>query len=171
MIAAEKLVAERIPGLRKGMDKPAYLHSMHVRDILREHGMSEEVCLAGLLHDIVEDGDVSLDELKAMGFSPRVVELVDLATHDDELATGDERWVCMVARLVRAADPEAWCIKLADLASNIGDSAGMPVDRRSWMLTVKAPLMLALTEPMLGATALWQYLRDVRTIELIAMQR
>lgn len=163
MIAAEQLVAERIPGLRKGMDKPAYLHSMHVRDILREHGMSEEVCLAGLLHDIVEDGDVSLDELKAMGFSQRIVDLVDLATHDDTLATGDERWVCMIARLVKAADVDAWQIKIADLASNIGDSAGMPVDRRAWMLTVKAPLMLKVTEPLLGESLLWKYLFDVRT--------
>ncbi|MCR4311732.1 MAG: HD domain-containing protein, partial [Candidatus Uhrbacteria bacterium] len=147
--------------------KPAYMHSMHVRDILLEYGYAEEVCTAGLLHDVVEDGGVSLDELKAMGFSPRVVELVDLATYDETVASSDGRWVCMVARLVRADDGDAWAIKLADIASNISDSHGMRLDRRALMLTVKAPLMLRLTEESMGATPLWKHAAETREKELI----
>lgn len=79
MVRAEELVRTRIPGMRKGTtDKPAYTHSFHVRDLLEEHGYGPEVCLAGLLHDIVEDGGVSLAELRAVGFSERVMRLAGL---------------------------------------------------------------------------------------------
>lgn len=167
MQAAEKLVAEKIPGKRKGIDRPAFLHSYHVRDILKEYDCDEDVCVAGLLHDVVEDGGVSFDELREMGFSPRVVELVDLATHDMKLVSGDERWVVMMARLVRAGDVDAWSIKVADLLSNVGDSSGMPMDRRAWMLTIKTPIMLRLSESHLGKTKLWRALADARQRELV----
>ncbi|KKW30835.1 MAG: Metal dependent phosphohydrolase [Candidatus Uhrbacteria bacterium GW2011_GWD2_52_7] len=167
MLIAEQLVAEKIPGKRKGLDRPAFLHSYHVRDILKEHGCENDVCIAGLLHDVIEDGGVTFDELSDMGFSSRVVELVDLASHDAKLASGDERWVVMMARLVRASDVDAWSIKVADLISNIADSSGMPMDRRAWMLTIKAPIMLRLSESHLGKTKLWRALSDARQRELI----
>jgi hypothetical protein len=139
---AEALVRERIPGMRKGTtDKPAYTHSFHVRDLLEEHGYGPEVCLAGLLHDIVEDGDVPLEELRAAGFSERVVGLVDLCSHDASIEGTDARWVVMIARLVQADDSDAWAIKVADLADNLRDSGTMEVERREWMVNVKRPIM------------------------------
>ncbi len=169
MLIAEQLVAEKIPGKRKGLDRPAFLHSYHVRDIIKEHGYGEDVCIAGLLHDVIEDGGVTFDELRDMGFSSRVVELVDLATHDAKLASGDERWVVMMARLVEAADVEAWAVKIADLISNVGDSSGMPADRRAWMLTVKVPVMLRLTERQLADSSLWKLLKLTHERELVTV--
>lgn len=142
IVLAEELVRTRIPGMRKGTtDKPAYTHSFHVRDLLAEHGYGPEVCLAGLLHDIVEDGEVSLDELRAAGFSERVVRLVDLCSHDASIEGTDARWVAMMARLVQARDSDAWAIKVADLADNLRDSGTMEVGRREWMVGVKRPVM------------------------------
>lgn len=139
---AEELVQTRIPGMRKGTtDKPAYTHSFHVRDLLEEHGYSPEVCLAGLLHDIVEDGGVSLEELRAAGFSECVVRLVDLCSHDASIEGTDARWVVMIARLVQAGDSDAWAIKVADLVDNLMDSGTMEVGRREWMRNVKRSLM------------------------------
>jgi len=128
---AEELVQTRIPGMRKGTtDKAAYTHSFHVRDLLEEHGYGPEVCLAGLLHDIVEDGGVSLEELRAAGFSERVVRLVNLCSHDAAIEGTDARWVVMMARLVQVGDSDAWAIKVADLVDNLRDSGTMEVGRR-----------------------------------------
>ncbi len=113
----------------------------HVRDLLVEHGYGPEVCLAGLLHDIVEDGGVSLGELRAAGFGERVVELVDLCTHDASIEGNDARWIVMMARLVQAGDSDAWAIKVADLADNLRDSGTMEEGRRKWMWEVKRPMM------------------------------
>ena len=139
---ASVLVLTRIPGMRKGTtDKPAYTHSFHVRDLLEEHGYGFDVCLAGLLHDIVEDGGVSLAELRAAGFSERVVGLVDLCSHDASIEGNDARWVVMIARLVQADDSDAWAIKVADLLDNLRDSGTMEVEWREWMMGVKRALM------------------------------
>lgn len=138
---ARTLVRERIPGNRKGSNRPAYTHSFHVSAALRKQGYSDEVCLAGLLHDIVEDGGVSLNDLSEMGFPDRVVELVSLCTHDASIRNRDARWVKMVARLVDANDPDAWAIKLADVEDNIADSASMRPDRAQFLREVKGPLL------------------------------
>lgn len=161
---AEMLVSTRIPGQRKGLDKPAYLHSFHVRDLLREAGEEDDVCVAGLLHDIVEDGATSLEDLRREGFSERVVGLVFLCSHDETLPSNDGRWVDMMAKLVRANNRDAWAIKVADLTSNITDSAGMPPDRRHHMLTVKVPLMLKLTREILAETSLWRNLERAAAV-------
>ena len=150
-VLAEELVQTRIPGMRKGTtDKPAYTHSFHVRDLLEEHGYGPEVCCAGLLHDIVEDGGVSLDELHAAGFGERVVELVDLCSHDASIEGTDARWVVMMARLVQAGDSDAWAIKVADLVDNLRDSGTMEVGRREWMRNVKRPLMVRVAKGVNG---------------------
>lgn len=158
---AEQLVASRIPGTRKGSEKPAYMHSFDVRDLLRAEGYSEEVCLAGLLHDVIEDSETTFEELEAMGCSPRVLELVRSCTHDNAIEGNDARWVCMMAGLVRGNDAEAWAIKIADILCNIGDSDTMPADRRHTLRFVKGHMLLLLTKTCMGETSLWKRLQDV----------
>lgn len=96
----------------------------------------------GLLHDIVEDGGVPLEELRAAGFSERVARLVDLCSHDAAIEGTDARWVVMMARLVQAGDSDAWAIKVADLVDNLRDSGTMEVGRREWMVGVKRAVMV-----------------------------
>ncbi|MCE9586238.1 HD domain-containing protein [Candidatus Uhrbacteria bacterium] len=161
LIRAKALVKERIPGTRKGSDEPAYIHSTRVSDALARFGFSEEVVIAGMLHDIVEDGDTSLDDLRGMGFSERIVNLVDLCTHDDMIEGGDARWVNMMAGLIDAKDKEAWSIKLADLTDNVKSSDTMPEDRRKFMLEAKAPFLLRLSWNEAGDTPVWNELERV----------
>ncbi len=73
---AEALVKERITGTRKGLpDEQNYKHSFRVRDIVSaSHHWDDpdyDLFIAALLHDIVEDGGVTFDELKEMDFSKR----------------------------------------------------------------------------------------------------
>jgi (p)ppGpp synthase/HD superfamily hydrolase len=37
------------------MNSPAYIHSLRVYELLKNHGFDEDTQLAGLLHDIIED--------------------------------------------------------------------------------------------------------------------
>lgn len=155
---AEQLVASRILGNRKGSDKPAYQHSFDVRDMLAAEGYDEEVCLSGLLHDILEDSDVTGEELKEMGCSPRVLELIGLCSHEDLIDGNDERWVCMMAGLVRANNTDAWAIKIADMVCNIADSGTMPEDRRHMLRFVKGRMLVSITEKVMAETVLWKRL-------------
>lgn len=152
---ALKLIKERIPGTRKGSSEAAWIHSKRVSERLEHHGYSEQVVLAGLLHDIVEDGDTSLDELLSFGFSSRTVHLVDLASHDNLIFDKDERWAHMVARLEHAADSDAWAIKVCDLIDNLHGSVSLPAVRRAVFFEMKAPTYLKLSRVPLNINALW----------------
>ena len=146
---AESLVKERILGTRKGLpDEQNYAHSFRVRDMVSAcHHWDDpdyELFNAALLHDIVEDGGVTLEELKDMGFTDRTIELVRLCTHQLEIKDHTERWLNMVARLVEAKDEDAWRIKLADLADNLSQSKGLSIEDRRFMIETKAPILLRL---------------------------
>jgi len=148
---AEKLVKERILGERKGLlGEMNYMHSYRVRDLVSDHHHWDdpdyELFLAALLHDVIEDGGVTFDELRAMGYPERVIELVALCSHDSSVKDNTERWVLMIAKLVEARDEDAWRIKLADLTDNLKQSSGLSPENRRFMIEVKAPLMLRLAK-------------------------
>jgi (p)ppGpp synthase/HD superfamily hydrolase len=158
---ALNLIQTRIPGFRKGTDVPAYTHSEHVYDMLVRYGLSEEICLAGLLHDVIEDGDTSLEELSSLGFSDRTVELVSLCTHDMTSSEGgDALWVKMIARLIDAKDRGAWLIKLADLFDNAQSADTMSPARARFNKEVKVPLLLAVTKEVAGDHGIWNELAE-----------
>lgn len=162
---ARLLVAERIPGTRKGSDEPAYIHSTRVSDALARFGFSEEVVIAGMLHDIVEDGATSFDDLRGFGFSERIIELVRLCTHDDMIEGGDRRWIKMMAGLIDADDTEAWAVKIADLTDNLKSSDTLPEDRRKFMRDAKAPFLLKLSWLKMGDTPIWQELKQAVSVK------
>ena len=101
------------------MDKagiPYVFHPLHVAE-----GMDEEIsCCVALLHDTVEDTDVTLEQLSEI-FPPQVVEAVRLLTYDENTDYFD---------YVRAIknNPIAKKVKLADIAHNSDQSRFAGVD-------------------------------------------
>lgn len=160
MDKALKLVGEKITGTRKGCEEPTYKHSIRVADTLKKNGYPNEVIIAGLLHDIIEDGSMTAQELMDLGFSERTVSLVDACTHDSTMRNKDARWVKMIARLIDLADKDAWAIKCADLFDNYRSCHTMPNVRAAFIRTVKAPLLLSVTKDILGESGIWQELNQ-----------
>ena len=149
---AKVFVKERIKGVRKGLyDVPAYTHSLRVCALLEKQCWDKEVVLAGLLHDIIEDGGATTTELSEEGYSERTIRLVELCTHPVEVENKTSRWLLMIAKLIQADDQDAWMIKLADLTDNLSESKGLTPENRKFMVETKAPILLRLTEddPML----------------------
>ena len=68
--------------------------------------------MSAVLHDVVEDTDITLDDLLAMGFPREVVDAVDALTKRD----GESR---MDAAARAAENNIALKVKLADLADNM----------------------------------------------------
>ena len=67
-------------------------------------------CVA-LLHDVVEDTDITLDDLKKEGFPKEVTDAIVLMTHDDDVP-----YLEYVAKIKK--NPIATSVKLADLKHN-----------------------------------------------------
>lgn len=84
-------------------------HPRAVAALLAEHG--PHAVMAGLLHDVVEDTEITLDDLRAEGFPEEVVSAVDSVTRRP-----GEPYLDMVRRA--AAHPLGRLVKLADNAHN-----------------------------------------------------
>ena len=171
-----ELVSQRIPGVRKGSTEPAHQHSLRVAERLARHGYARDIVLAGLLHDVVEDGETLLQDLRNMGYSARTLEIVDLSSHDMNAphATAfekDRRWAGMVSRLERAQDADAWAVKVCDLIDNLIGSVSLPPDRRAAFTNLKGPTYLTLSRPLLGQTPLWTELLETFTAPGLAQYR
>ena len=86
---------------------PYVFHPFH----LAEQMETEETVICALLHDVVEDTDMTFRDLEQMGFPARVIEALKLLTHDDAVPYLD-----YVAQIKK--DPIARAVKLADLKHN-----------------------------------------------------
>lgn len=108
-VAAEMAVR----GHRNQVDKigmPYILHPMAVASLLET---PEQKC-AGLLHDILEDTDMTEEGLREAGIPERVIEIVKLVTHEKPCEGKDyEEYLARIK-----ADPDARAVKLADLTHN-----------------------------------------------------
>ena len=92
------------------MDKSGVPYVFHPWQVA-EQMVTEESCCAALLHDVIEDTDVTADDLLKAGISEEVVKAVEMLTHDD-----DEPYLEYVERIKN--DPIARAVKLADLTHN-----------------------------------------------------
>jgi (p)ppGpp synthase/HD superfamily hydrolase len=80
---------------------------------------SEAEIITALLHDVVEDTSVTLDDLAAEGFTADVLEAVEILTHTDNSPYFDY--------INRAAgNPIARKVKLADLKHNSNPTRTLP---------------------------------------------
>lgn len=83
----------------------------HLRRVMAQMDTKEEMTVA-LLHDIVEDTTVTLDDLHSMGFPDNVVKAVDFMTH-----VGDIDYFEYIERV--KLNDLAVKVKLADIRDNM----------------------------------------------------
>src|SRR5439155_8577255 len=106
---------------RKGSDIPYIQHPVHVGILLLKHGFAEDVVIAGLLHDVVEDTSVGIEHI-AGRFGAEVARLVGGVTEQKADEGGAERpWrVRKEEQLqhLQKADAPAAALKAADALHN-----------------------------------------------------
>ena len=119
--------------IRKG-GEPYIVHPVEVALILAKLGFDENVISAALLHDVVEDCGVSLDEIKSE-FNHEIAELVDCVSaidkekyvfdeneifedEDFEKASIEERSFKKLIEIGKK-NPLGFCIKFADRLHNL----------------------------------------------------
>lgn len=112
---------------RKTSDVPYIVHPMSVAVILMKNLASEDLIAAGLLHDVVEDAQVTFSEIEKK-FGKEVTELVNAVSEPMELRTTQsdpkETWKQRKKHTVTIISNAGTDIKLlscADKLSNIRD--------------------------------------------------
>lgn len=87
--------------------QPYVFHPFHVAEQMED----EVTTVVALLHDVVEDTDLTLDDLRGMGFCEEACQALDLLTHRKDVPYMD-----YIRRI--KTNPIAVKVKLADLAHN-----------------------------------------------------
>lgn len=114
---------------------PYIFHPLHVAESVT----SEDACCAALLHDVIEDTSVTVEELRAAGMPPAVTFAVQLLTHAQDVDYLD------YVRAIKAS-PVAREVKLADLSHNMDLSrldriAGEDIERNRLYAQARAILL------------------------------
>ena len=97
-------------GQKDMVGNPAILHVLAVGLM----GKTDLEKKAGVLHDVVEDSEVTLSDLRAEGVEESVLEAVDLLTHRDGVSYED-----YVKKIVLSGNETAIQVKLNDLHHNL----------------------------------------------------
>lgn len=86
---------------------PYIYHPIHLAEQMADE---KTICVA-LLHDVVEDTDITFEQLVREGFPDDIIEALKLLTHDDSI-----QYVDYVKEI--KSNPIAAAVKLADLKHN-----------------------------------------------------
>ena len=86
---------------------PYITHPLHVAESME----SEDECVVALLHDVLEDTDITTEDLTRIGISDRQIAALKLLCHDDSVPYLE------YVQSIRV-DPIARKVKLADLHHN-----------------------------------------------------
>lgn len=86
---------------------PYVFHPFHLAE-----QMDDEIStVCALLHDVVEDSDITFEDLAKMGFSGEIIDVLKLLTHSD-----DTPYMDYVREIKK--NPTATKVKIADLKHN-----------------------------------------------------
>lgn len=107
----EKAISIAVQAHSGQIDKAGMPYVLHpLRLMLRQD--SSEAMIVAVLHDVVEDTDVTIDQLAEAGFSNAVLEAISMLTHDKNIPYMD-----YIMGL--ASNDLARQVKITDLSDNM----------------------------------------------------
>ena len=116
-----RIALEAHDGQKDLEGNPAILHVLAVGFM----GETETEQKAGFLHDVVEDSEITLEDLRERGVEEEVLEAVDLLTHRDGISYED-----YVRNIFLSGNQTAINVKINDLHQN-----GQRMEKTMWTLT------------------------------------
>ena len=130
---AEKMHA----GVTRGTGEPYIKHTLRAARSVAEWGAESDVIMAALLHDVVEDCDVTVSEIEEL-FDSSVADTVDAVTalsdKDFDFAnhalTKAQMDLLSDAKLQSKMNSKALLVKIADRIDNLNTMSGVKEEKR-----------------------------------------
>lgn len=114
---------------------PYVIHPFHLAEQMED----EVTTIVALLHDVIEDTEYTIEELKNMGFGNEVIDALQLLTHDPSVPYMD--YVVAIKK-----NPVAKAVKLADLKHNSDLTRLDVIDEKALMRKAKYQKAIELLE-------------------------
>lgn len=149
---AEEFAKKAHEGQKQATGEPYFEHPKAVAELLKKWKQNEEVISAGYLHDVVEDCNVSLEELKEK-FGKKVAYLVDgMSWVRSSDSSKDFDVTYRKFATYAKKEPALVLIKLADMTSNI-PNISVP-SHREFVINKSYPRNMLFYIPFLKAVGL-----------------
>lgn len=98
---------------KEKIDKGGNPYIYHLYDVSNSLDTEIEKTV-GLLHDILEDTDISVNDLRSIGFTDEVIDALVLVTHNDT-----ETYAEFIDRIINSNNLTALKVKLRDMENNM----------------------------------------------------
>jgi (p)ppGpp synthase/HD superfamily hydrolase len=114
--------------------EPYYSHPIAVASMVTDNIFRENAIIAALLHDTLEDTDLTLSEIE-QEFSPRVAQIVDRLTRKIDPATGKKMSAgeCLL-KAQELGDIEVLLIKSCDRLHNLQTLSSLSLEKQQKIL-------------------------------------
>ena len=110
---AVRLLVEYMPHSEADSRKPILFHDIRVGVYLYENGYSENIVLAGILHDTIEWSKMK-EEMLRNEFGDEIAKLVLANTKDDSITDKEEKTIELIKRCIQNGQ-DALIVKAADI--------------------------------------------------------
>lgn len=142
---ATQFIAKKYENVyRAGVVVPYTTHLFGVARILKNAGYRDEVVIAGLLHDCLEDGRATEQELHTY-FHDEIAELVKASTEPDKNIIWDERKQEIIKTIQYKSDEQlaimlaekthnvrAITVEVAQLGEQVWENLKAPKEKQEW---------------------------------------
>jgi len=147
VVRAFEVAGSAHDGQKRSSGEPFIIHPVGVAEILGELGMDTPTIVAALLHDVVEDTDLTREDVAA-SFGEETAALVDGVTKLDRIQTSskEEQQAESLRKMLiaMASDLRVLLIKLADRLHNMKTIHHLPREKQKRIaeetLAIYAPL-------------------------------
>jgi len=95
------------------LEKPTLFHSIRVGNYLYSNNYSREICIAGLLHDAIEDTKVTREQIENE-FGNDIAEIVQANTKNESI---ENKYEDQIVRCIKMGE-SALIVKTADIIDN-----------------------------------------------------
>ena len=137
-------------GTRRRSGEPYILHPIAVaRIVADEIGLGSKSVISALLHDVVEDTDITLDDIESM-FGPKIAQIVDGLTKIRGVLKNKEGQAENFKKIVftLSEDVRVIIIKLADRLHNMRTLDSMPPEKQKRIAEETSTLFVPLAHRM-----------------------
>ncbi len=133
---AAEYMSEKHAGILRVSGEPYSQHPLRVALRIAEWGFESDVVTAALLHDVVEDTETTIDEIKEQ-FGKSVASMVDAVTkiqkvlddHEEKLSKS-ERAKLSDIHMLHTMDDKSLFVKVADRIDNLSTIEVMPLEKQ-----------------------------------------
>lgn len=136
--------------------KPILFHSFKVAYKLYQYGYGEDVVIAAILHDLLEDTSVTKEDIKN-NFGESIANIVSAVSFDSNIKDKLEQARIMFQNCIDYGI-EAVILKCADLTDNIDYVSFVKDKEKRDILLAKYKLFLLMSENLIGNTDVYKEL-------------